>query len=140
MMKYLDLVYDFEIKKIERKNISIQIKQNQIFLLLKRVEANIKIKSKAYSLAAKQIKIIFSFTDEGQLILNDFDISGLYINYFWTKLLVKSFIYFKKNLLIEQIQQHYFEYIEKCNDLLEDFKVNKLKIENNTIKIECNKI
>ena len=88
MMSYLDLVYDFEIKKIERKNISIQIKQNQIVLLLKRVEANIKINSKAYSFASKQIKIIFSFTDEGQLILNDFDISGLYINYFWTKLLV----------------------------------------------------
>jgi len=104
------------------------------------VEANIKINSKAYSLAAKQIKIIFSFTDEGQLILNDFDISGLYINYFWTKLLVKSFIYFNKNLLIEQIQQHYFECIEKCNELLDEFKVNKLKIENNTIKIECNKI
>lgn len=94
ILKYLNLVYDLEIKKIERKNISIQIKQNQIFLLLKRAEANIEINSKEYLINVKQIKVILSFTEEGQLILNDFAISDLYINYFWIKLLVRSFYLF----------------------------------------------
>ena len=140
ILKYLNLVYDLEIKKIERKNISIQIKQNQIFLLLKRAEANIEINSKEYLINVKQIKVILSFTEEGQLILNDFAISDLYINYFWIKLLVRSFIYFKKNYIIEMAQQNYFRYIEMFNEELEEFNINKLKIKNNTLKIECIKI
>jgi hypothetical protein len=140
MVKYFNLVYDLEIKKIERKNISIQIKQNQIFLFLKQVKANIKINSNAYLISAKQIKVILSFTEEGQLILNDFDISDLYINYFWVKLLARSYIYFKKNYIIEMAQQNYFRYIEMFNEELEEFNINKLKIKNNTLKIECIKI
>lgn len=140
ILKYLNLVYDLEIKKIERKNISIQIKQNQIFLLLKRAEANIEINSKEYLINVKQIKVILSFTEEGQLILNDFAISDLYINYFWIKLLVRSFIYFKKNYIIEMAQQNYFRYIEMFNEELEEFNINKLKIKNNTLKIEYIKI
>ena len=88
----------------------------------------------------KQIKVILSFTEEGQLILNDFAISDLYINYFWIKLLVRSFIYFKKNYIIEMAQQNYFRYIEMFNEELEEFNINKLKIKNNTLKIECIKI
>lgn len=90
-----------KIKKIERKNISIQIKNNKIFLLLKKVEVNIKINSKAYKFTADQIRVILSFTEEGQLIVNDFDISGLYINYFWIKLLVRSYIFLKKIIFLK---------------------------------------
>ena len=53
---------------------------------------------------------------------------------------MKSFIFFKKNYIIEMVQQRYFEVIDMFNELLIEFNINKLKIENNTLKIECIKI
>lgn len=140
ILSFLYLDFDLKLKKFERQNISIQIKENQIFLLLKSIEVNIKINGKKYLLSMKQIKIILTFTEDGKLIVKDFIISNFYINYFWIKLLMKSFIFFKKNYIIEMVQQHYFEVIDKFNELLIEFNINKLKIENNTLKIECIKI
>jgi len=140
MLKFLNIIFDLNIKKIERKNISIQINNNQIFVLLKRVEVSIIINGKKYLFSVEQAKIIFKFTEEGKINIKDFSISGLYINYFWIKLLVKTFIFFKKNQTIEMIQQHYFEAIEMFNELLQEFIINKIKIENNTLKVECKKI
>lgn len=140
ILSFLYLDFDLKLKKFERQNISIQIKENQIFLLLKSIEVNIKINGKKYLLSMKQIKIILTFTEDGKLIVKDFIISDFYINYFWIKLLMKSFIFFKKNYIIEMVQQRYFEVIDMFNELLIEFNINKLKIENNTLKIECIKI
>ena len=140
ILKFMNLVVSLNIKKIERKNISIQIKNNQIFLLLNKAEIDLSINNKKYKVSIKKIKILITFTEKGELIIKDFELSDFYINYFWIKLLVKTFLCFKKSFIIEQIQKYYFEAIEEFNGLLDEFNIKKIKIENNILKIECIKI
>ena len=131
---------DIDIKNIERKNISIQIKNNTIFISLPKIEVCVKMNNNLYKCSVKKFRTTITFTKKGELIINDFDISGFYINYFWIKLLIRSYIFFKKSYIIGQIQQTFPLMIENYNKILGEFKINKLKMENNKLKVECTNV
>ena len=58
----INLHFNLQIKNIERKNISIQIKNNKTFISLGKVEVVVKIDNKQYKISAKKFSTIITFT------------------------------------------------------------------------------